>query len=309
MANSKKKTSIGGQALIEGIMMRGPVLTSMATRMPDGSIDVETWNTHKGSKTPWTRKTPFIRGIFNMVDSMVVGYHCLMKSAEKAGVEEEPTKFDKWLEKKLGHNMMKVLGGFAAVLGVALAAVLFIFIPTGLSSLLKPLIGTGVGLSLIEGLIKVIILVGYMWLCSRMKEIHRVFEYHGAEHKSIACYEAGLPLTVENIRPQRRFHPRCGTSFLFLVVFISIIVGSFISWDNPAIRMLLKLALIPVVVGISYELIKLAGRSDGILTRIISAPGMWLQRITTCEPDDSQIECAIAALEAVIPEDENADRW
>lgn len=309
MANSKKKTSIGGQALIEGIMMRGPFLTSMATRMPDGSIEVETWDTHKSGKTPWTRRAPFIRGIFNMVDSMVVGYSCLMKSAEKAGVEEEPTKFDKWLEKKLGHNMMKMLGGFAAVLGVALAAVLFIFIPTGLSSLLKPLIGTGVGLSLIEGLIKVIILVGYMWLCSRMKEIHRVFEYHGAEHKSVACYEAGLPLTVENIRPQRRFHPRCGTSFLFLVVFISIIVGSFISWDNPAIRMLLKLALIPVVVGISYELIKLAGRSDGILTRIISAPGMWLQRITTCEPDDSQIECAIAALNAVIPEDENADRW
>lgn len=309
MANEKKKTSIGGQALIEGIMMRGPFLTSMATRMPDGSIEVETWDTHKSGKTPWTRRAPFIRGIFNMVDSMVVGYSCLMKSAEKAGVEEEPTKFDKWLEKKLGHNMMKMLGGFAAVLGVALAAVLFIFIPTGLSSLLKPLIGTGVGLSLIEGLIKVIILVGYMWLCSRMKDMRRVFEYHGAEHKSVACYEAGLPLTVENIRPQRRFHPRCGTSFLFLVVFISIIVGSFISWDNPAIRMLLKLALIPVVVGISYELIKLAGRSDGILTRIISAPGMWLQRITTCEPDDSQIECAIAALEAVIPEDENADRW
>ena len=308
MAN-KKKTSIGGQALIEGIMMRGPVLTSMATRMPDGSIEVETWDTHKSGKTPWTRRAPFIRGIFNMVDSMMVGYSCLMKSAEKAGVEEEPTKFDKWLEEKLGDNMMKVLGGFAVVLGVALAAVLFIFIPTGLSSLLKPLIGAGIGLSLIEGLIKVIILVGYMWLCSRMKEIHRVFEYHGAEHKSIACYEAGLPLTVENIRPQRRFHPRCGTSFLFLVVFISLIVGSFISWDNPAIRMLLKLALIPVVVGTSYELIKLAGRSDGILTRIISAPGMWLQRITTCEPDDSQIECAIAALEAVIPEDENADRW
>lgn len=308
MAN-KKKTSIGGQALIEGIMMRGPVLTAMATRMPDGSIDVETWNTHKGSKTPWTRRAPFIRGIFNMVDSMVVGYHCLMKSAEKAGVEEEPSKFDKWLEKKLGHNMMKMLGGFAAVLGVALAAVLFIFIPTGLSSLLKPLIGTGVGLSLIEGLIKVIILVGYMWLCSRMKDMRRVFEYHGAEHKSVACYEAGLPLTVENVRPQRRLHPRCGTSFLFLVVFISIIIGSFISWDNPAIRMLLKLLLIPVVVGISYELIKLAGRSDGIFTRIISAPGMWLQHITTCEPDDRQIECAIAALTAVIPEDENADRW
>ena len=310
MAEIKKKTSIGGQALIEGIMMRGPELSSMATRMPDGSIDVETWDTYKGKKIHWTRKVPFLRGIFNMVDSMIVGYGCLMKSAEKAGVEdEEPSKFDKWLEQKLGDNLMKVLGGIAVVLGVVLAAVLFIFIPTGLSSLLKPLIGTGIGLSLIEGLIKVIILVGYMWLCSRMPEIHRVFEYHGAEHKSIACYEAGLPLTVENVRPQRRFHPRCGTSFLFLVVFISIIVGSFISWDNAVLRMVIKLLLIPVVVGISYELIKLAGRSDGLLTKIVSAPGLWLQRITTCEPDDGQIECAIAALTAVIPEDENADRW
>lgn len=291
-------------------MMRGPILSSMATRMPDGSIDVETWNTYKDKKIHWTRKAPFIRGIFNMVDSMVVGYGCLMKSAEKAGVEdEEPSKFDRWLEQKLGDNMMKVLGTVAVVLGVGLAAVLFVLIPTGLSSLFKPVIGTGIGLSLIEGLIKVIILVGYMWLCSRMAEIHRVFEYHGAEHKSIACYEAGLPLTVENVRPQRRFHPRCGTSFLFLVVFISIIVGSFISWDNALLRMLIKLLLIPVVVGISYELIKLAGRSDGLFTKIISAPGLWLQHITTCEPDDGQIECAIAALTAVIPEDENADRW
>ncbi len=310
MAENKKKTSIGGQALIEGIMMRGPILSSMATRMPDGSIDVETWNTYKDKKIHWTRKAPFIRGIFNMVDSMVVGYGCLMKSAEKAGVEdEEPSKFDRWLEQKLGDNMMKVLGTVAVVLGVGLAAVLFVLIPTGLSSLFKPVIGTGIGLSLIEGLIKVIILVGYMWLCSRMAEIHRVFEYHGAEHKSIACYEAGLPLTVENVRPQRRFHPRCGTSFLFLVVFISIIVGSFISWENALLRMLIKLLLIPVVVGISYELIKLAGRSDGLFTRIISAPGLWLQHITTSEPDDGQIECAIAALTAVIPEDENADRW
>lgn len=291
-------------------MMRGPILSSMATRMPDGSIDVETWNTYKDKKIHWTRKAPFIRGIFNMVDSMVVGYGCLMKSAEKAGVEdEEPSKFDRWLEQKLGDNMMKVLGTVAVVLGVGLAAVLFVLIPTGLSSLFKPVIGTGIGLSLIEGLIKVIILVGYMWLCSRMAEIHRVFEYHGAEHKSIACYEAGLPLTVDNVRPQRRFHPRCGTSFLFLVVFISIIVGSFISWENALLRMLIKLLLIPVVVGISYELIKLAGRSDGLFTRIISAPGLWLQHITTCEPDDGQIECAIAALTAVIPEDENADRW
>ena len=310
MSICKKKTSIGGQALIEGIMMRGPFVTSMATRMPDGSIDVETWPTNKGNKIHWTRKVPFLRGIFNMVDSLVVGYGCLMKSAEKAGVEEEePSKFDRWLEQKLGDNMMKVLGGFAVVLGVALAAVLFIFIPTGLSSLLRPVVGTGIVLSLIEGLIKVFILVGYMALCSRMKEIRRVFEYHGAEHKSIACYEAMEPLTVENIRPQCRFHPRCGTSFLFLVILISIIIGSFISWKNALLRAAIKLLLIPVVVGIAYELIKLAGRCDNILTRVISAPGLWLQRITTCEPDDGQIECAVAALKAVIPEDENADRW
>ena len=310
MSICKKKTSIGGQALIEGIMMRGPFVTSMATRMPDGSIDVETWPTNKGGKVHWTRKVPFLRGIFNMVDSLVVGYGCLMKSAEKAGVEEEePSKFDRWLEQKLGDNMMKVLGGFAVVLSVALAAVLFIFIPTGLSSLLRPVVGTGIVLSLIEGLIKVFILVGYMALCSRMKEIRRVFEYHGAEHKSIACYEAMEPLTVENIRPQCRFHPRCGTSFLFLVILISIIIGSFISWKNALLRAAIKLLLIPVVVGIAYELIKLAGRCDNILTRVISAPGLWLQRITTCEPDDGQIECAVAALKAVIPEDENADRW
>ena len=310
MSTCKKKTSIGGQALIEGIMMRGPFVTSMATRMPDGSIDVETWPTNKGGKVHWTRKVPFLRGIFNMVDSLVVGYGCLMKSAEKAGVEEEePSKFDRWLGQKLGDNMMKVLGGFAVVLGVALAAVLFIFIPTGLSSLLRPVVGTGIVLSLIEGLIKVFILVGYMALCSRMKEIRRVFEYHGAEHKSIACYEAMEPLTVENIRPQCRFHPRCGTSFLFLVILISIIIGSFISWKNALLRAAIKLLLIPVVVGIAYELIKLAGRCDNLLTRVISAPGLWLQRITTCEPDDGQIECAVAALKAVIPEDENADRW
>ena len=310
MSTCKKKTSIGGQALIEGIMMRGPFVTSMATRMPDGSIVREAWPSHNGHQAHWTRKVPFLRGIFNMVDSLVVGYGCLMKSAEKAGVEEEePSKFDRWLEQKLGDNMMKVLGGFAVVLGVALAAVLFIFIPTGLSSLLRPVVGTGIVLSLIEGLIKVFILVGYMALCSRMKEIRRVFEYHGAEHKSIACYEAMEPLTVENIRPQCRFHPRCGTSFLFLVILISIIIGSFISWKNALLRAAIKLLLIPVVVGIAYELIKLAGRCDNILTRVISAPGLWLQRITTCEPDDGQIECAVAALKAVIPEDENADRW
>ena len=326
MANEKKKTSIGGQALIEGIMMRGPFLTSMATRLPDGSIDVETWNTHKGGqKAHWTRRVPFLRGIFNMVDSMVVGYGCLMKSAEKAGVEEEPTKFDKWLEEKLGDNLMKVLGGVAVVLGVALAAVLFIFIPTGLSSLLKPLLGAGIGLSLFEGLIKVIILVGYMWLSSRMKEIHRVFEYHGAEHKSIACYEAGLPLTVENVRKMTRLHPRCGTSFLLVVMVISVLMFSIASslllsvfpglatlrgtFGYRFLMIVFKLALLPLVVSVTYEINRWAGRHDNGFTRVLTAPGMWLQRFTTNEPDDSIIEVGIAAVQAVLPKEEGADRW
>mgnify|MGYP002528752332 CR=1 FL=1 len=314
MANEKKKTSIGGQALIEGIMMRGPFLTSMATRLPDGSIDVETWNTHKGGqKAHWTRRVPFLRGIFNMVDSMVVGYGCLMKSAEKAGVEEEPTKFDKWLEEKLGDNLMKVLGGVAVVLGVALAAVLFIFIPTGLSSLLKPLLGAGIGLSLFEGLIKVIILVGYMWLCSRMKEIHRVFEYHGAEHKTIACYEAEEELTPENAAKHSRLHPRCGTSFLFVVVAISILLFALVSavfpTSNMLVRMLIRLALLPFVVSISYECNRFVGRHDNALTRALSAPGMWFQHFTTNEPDDSMLEVAIEALKLVIPDEAGADRW
>lgn len=309
MSQCRKKTSIGGQALIEGIMMRGPKLTAMASRLPDGSIDLETWPTQEG-KLHWTRKAPFIRGIFNMYDNLTVGYSCLMKSAEKAGLEEEePSKFDLWLEKKLGDNLMKVMGVVSLFLGVGLACLLFIAIPTGISSLLRGIIGTGIALSFVEGLIKVIILITYMALCSKMKEIHRVFEYHGAEHKSIACYEAGEELTVENVRPHRRFHPRCGTSFIFLVVLISILIGSFISWENPLLRMVIKLVMIPVVVGVAYELIKLSGRHDNVITRIISAPGLLLQRITTFEPDDGQIECAIAALKAVIPEDKNADLW
>ena len=308
MANEKKKTSIGGQALIEGIMMRGPFLTSMATRLPDGSIDVETWNTHKGGqKAHWTRRVPFLRGIFNMVDSMVVGYGCLMKSAEKAGVEEEPTKFDKWLEEKLGDNLMKVLGGVAVVLGVALAAVLFIFIPTGLSSLLKPLLGAGIGLSLFEGLIKVIILVGYMWLCSRMKEIHRVFEYHGAEHKTIACYEADDPLTPENAMKHSRLHPRCGTNYLFLVMAVSIVFFAVVGWNESFwLRLLSRIVFLPLVAGISYEVLKLAAKYENIFTKIIRAPGMALQYITTKEPTADMLEVAIASFNLAMSEPKDA---
>ena len=335
--NTGKKTTVGGQALIEGVMMKGVSKGAMAVRMKDGSIDVDEWDI-KPKK--WYNKCPVIRGSINFVQQLGEGYKCLMKSAEKSGMlddeeDEEPSKFEKWLDEKFGDKLTGAIMAVAMVIGIALAVFLFLLVPSylftwienllptqPLSELESVLPGLPAGSTLLvksvdismwrttfEGIIKIVIFVAYMWVTSKTKDMHRMYRYHGAEHKTIACYEAGDALTVENVRKYTRFHPRCGTSFLFLVVFISIIVGSFISWDNPAIRMLLKLALIPVVVGISYELIKLAGRSDGILTRIISAPGMWLQRITTCEPDDSQIECAIAALEAVIPEDENADRW
>ena len=306
----KFKTMIGGQALIEGIMMRGPEKDAIVIRGKDG-LTVEVSPRKLNPPGSW-KNWPFIRGIFNFFDAQIVGVKALLRSADLAPdeMQEEPSKFDKWLEKKLGsESFQKAIVGIAVAMGLLLSIGLFFLLPMVIGGLFDRWVKSNLGICLIEGVIRMLIFLLYMILISRMKEMRRLFSYHGAEHKTIRCYEAKLPLTVENVRPQRRFHPRCGTSFLFLVVFISIIVGSFISWDNPAIRMLLKLALIPVVVGISYELIKLAGRSDGILTRIISAPGMWLQRITTCEPDDSQIECAIAALEAVIPEDENADRW
>ena len=306
----KFKTMIGGQALIEGIMMRGPEKDAIVIRGKDG-LTVEVSPRKLNPPGSW-KNWPFIRGIFNFFDAQIVGVKALLRSADLAPdeMQEEPSKFDKWLEKKLGSEaFQKAIVGIAVAMGLLLSIGLFFLLPMVIGGFFDKIITSTLLLNLVEGVIRMVIFMAYMILVSRMPDMKRVFSYHGAEHKTIRCYEARLPLTVENVRPQRRLHPRCGTSFLFLVVFISIIIGSFISWDNPAIRMLLKLALIPVVVGISYELIKLAGRSDGILTRIISAPGMWLQRITTCEPDDSQIECAIAALEAVIPEDENADRW
>ncbi len=309
MSSECKKTSIGGQALIEGIMMRGPELSSMAVRLPNGEIDLETWPTEKSNHKPWYKKTPFVRGIFNMVDTLTVGYRCLMKSADKSGEAEEPDRFELWLQKKFGDAATKVIGAFATLFAMVFAILLFVVLPTAVTTPLRPLIKNTILLSLIEGLIKVIILVGYMFLCSRMKDIHRVFCYHGAEHKTIACYEAMEELTPENAMKQRRFHPRCGTSFLFLVVLVSILVGSFISWESVLVRMLLKLLLIPVVVGVSYELIKLAGRCDNFFTRVISAPGLWLQRITTQEPDEGMLEVAITAMKAVIPEDPNADLW
>ena len=304
------KTTIGGQALIEGVMMRGPEMNAMAVRLPDGNIDVETWE-RSGAKKKWYRKTPFVRGIFNMVDSLMVGYKCLMASAEKAGMEEEePGKMEQWLSQKLGASINTVVSALAVVMGGGLAVGLFMILPTTLVGLLG-----GEGLtspflrSLLEGVVKIAIFVAYLFLVSRMKDIRRVFEYHGAEHKTIACYEAGEELTVENVRGKARFHPRCGTSFLLIVMVISILTFSAISLKGIIIRVLLKLALLPLVVGISYELIQYAGRHDNPVTRAVSAPGLWLQHLTTNEPDDSQIEVAIASMLPVLPAVKGEDAW
>lgn len=296
------KTSIGGSALIEGVMMKGPARTAMAVRLPNGSIDVETWE-NKTTK-PWYKKCPIIRGVFNFIDSMISSYQSLMKSAEKAGIEEEePSAFEKKLDKLFGGKLMSVLTVLATVLGLGLALVLFFFLPALLSSLLSQWIPV-VGMTVIEGVVKILIFILYLAAVSRMKDIHRVFSYHGAEHKTIACYEAGEELTVENVKTKTRFHPRCGTSFMFIVLIISIVVSSMVTWNSLWIRVALKILLLPLVMGLSYEVIRYAGRHTNLLTRIVSAPGIWMQRLTTAEPDDSMIEVAIESVIPVLPEEE-----
>ena len=300
-----KKTSIGGQALIEGIMMRGPKMSAMAVRNPQGEIVLEKWQNQPENKKPTLidklRKIPFVRGVFNFVFSMMDGYKSLMKSAEIAGFEDED-------EKEKSKGLMAVVGVAAMVLGVLLSVGLFIYLPTliyDLISMLIPFLAGKVFLkSLFEGILKIVILVGYMALVSRMNDIKRTFQYHGAEHKTIFCYEAGLELTVENVKKMGRFHPRCGTSFLIVMVIIGIFIGMLIPADIPSIlRALIKLLLLPVTMGIGYEFIKLAGKHENAVTRILSAPGLWMQRITVLEPEDSMIECAIAAVNEVIPDD------
>lgn len=360
---SNKKTSIGGQALMEGIMMRGPEVTAMAVRRADGRIVMEDFPTE--TKVPKFCKLPLIRGIYGMVTSFTVGYKCLMRSAdlyaddliaeeeakeaaknaaeeapvaaeaeaapaketapaeeaapakETAPIEEAaPAKEAKAEPKKEeGGVFGTVATVITVVLSVALMLGLFFWLPTflydiSIAKLATGLTGFGARLlrSVCEATVRVLLLLGYMILVSQMKEIKRTFMYHGAEHKTIFCYEQGLPLTVENIRPMRRFHPRCGTSFLILMVLVGILLGMFIPFTGW-LRVVCKIAVIPLTVGIGYELIKLAGRHDNLFTRIISAPGVWFQHITTKEPDDQMIECAIAAMEKVIPEDREKDNW
>ena len=331
---SEKKTSIGGQAVMEGVMMRGPREIATAVRKSDGEIIIDEQPLGSVRKSRFV-KLPIVRGCVGFFDSLIIGVKSLMFSAQFYDVDEdgneieqEPSKFEKWLDEKLGsEKAFNIAIYISVIISLAFSIGLFILLPTFLAGFLKPFVSNNAVLTLFEGVVRIGIFLIYLALVSKMKDIKRVFEYHGGEHKSIFCYEKGLELTVENVRKQARFHPRCGTSFLLIVMVISILVFSVVPWDEQTfaaipyiggaltampwviMRMILRLLLLPIVAGLSYEIIKFAGRHDNAFTRAISAPGMWLQHITTREPDDSQIEVAIAALKAVIPEDENEDRW
>ncbi len=326
MQKEKFKTMIGGQALIEGIMMRGPKKDAIVVRQ-NGQLNIEVKERKlPKEKSPWN--WPLLRGVRGFFDSQVTGVKALMHSADLSPEEtqEEPSKLDKWLEEKLGNEkFQQVVIGIAVFLGLAMSIGLFFLLPMVIGSFFDNWIHSTLLLNLLEGVIRIIIFVAYIILCSRMGEMKRVFAYHGAEHKTIRCYEAGLPLTVENVRVQTRLHPRCGTSFLLVVMILSILVFSVASSALLAlipgleamrgsflyrlIMIAFKLLLLPVVVAFSYEINRWVGRHDNWLTKIVTAPGMWFQNFTTNEPDDSMIEVGIAAVQAVLPEKEGEDAW
>ncbi len=299
-----KKTSIGGQAVIEGVMMKGPEDIAIAVRKPDGEIALSKEKLKSSRKS--ISKIPIVRGVFAFVDALVIGVKALSFSAEFFEEEEEnkdkkPSKWDDFLEK----NMVPI----AVFMSILFSAGLFILLPTLVVNFIGSISKSPLIMNLMEGLVRIAIFIGYIAAISGMKDIKRVFEYHGAEHKTIFCYEHGEELTVDNVRKYKRLHPRCGTSFLFIVMIVSILLFSFFRWPNLLVRLITRIALLPLVAGISYEIIKWAGRSDSKLVCAVSAPGMWLQKITTREPDDSQIEVAIEALKNVLVEDEEADMW
>lgn len=327
MSDNTKKTTIGGQALIEGVMMKGVSTGAMAVRKTDGSVYTETWEI---PEKKWYNKTPFVRGCFNFINTLKEGMKCMNKSIDVSGMGDddgEETKFDRWLVKTFGEKgaegIVNTLAGLLVVVMVAAMFGIFLFLPSFLFSLIEQAVESDISgwKAVFEGVMKLLLFVGYMALVAQMKHMKRTYEYHGAEHKTIACYESGKELTVENVKPMTRFHPRCGTSFIIITLLVSIIVytvvpinpGEWWGIENLALaallRVIIKLPLLVVIVGISYELIKLAGRYTNIFTKIISAPGLWMQRITTREPDDSQIEIAIAALIPCLPKDGENDNW
>ncbi len=309
----KFRTSIGGQALMEGILMRGPEKQSIVVRKPDGTLEDKVEPVSSIRKKYPILGWPLIRGTVVFVESMVKGVKAITYSANFLPEEEqgEPDKLDLWLKKHFPDDKAdKLITGVAVALGIALAVGLFFLLPTILTGLTTGFIESRLLRNLIEGIVRILIFLAYIVLTAKVKEIKRLWMYHGAEHKTIFCYEKGLPLTVENCRVQPRLHPRCGTSFLFLVMIVSILVFAVVSWSNVWIRMILRIVLLPVVMGISYELIKYAGGHDNILTTILSAPGKALQLVTTAEPDDDMLEVAIEAMKLVIPENAGTtDKW
>ena len=325
-SNEKFKTMIGGQALIEGILMRGPDKDAVVCRQNGELVTEVSPRKLPPEKSP--KRWPLIRGVVNFFDSQAVGIKALMRSADLSPeeTEEEPSKVDQCLEKKLGdEKFQKFLLGSAVVLGTGLSILLFFLLPMIIGGFFDRWVKSNVAICLIEGLVRMAIFLAYMIAVSRMKEMKRLFSYHGAEHKTIRCYEAGLPLTVENVRAQTRLHPRCGTSFLLVVMILSILIFSVASSVLLAlvpgleamrgtflyrlIMILFKLLLLPLVVSVAYECNRWVGRHDNALSRVLTAPGMWFQYFTTNEPDDSMIEVGIAAVKAVLPEQEGADRW
>lgn len=313
--NDKKpgefRTSIGGQALIEGIMMLGPDKRAIVCRTEDGFVEkVTPVKPVKDRFFLW--RLPFFRGIAGFFSAMVNGVKAISFSADQLpeDMQEQPGKLDLWIERHFSdETAQKIIIGIAVVLGIALSLVLFLLLPTVIVGFIPGLKEGFYWRTLVEGVVKIVIFFVYLLLCSRLKDMKRLFAYHGAEHKTIFCYEKGLPLTVENVRPQGRLHPRCGTSFIFVVLIISIFTGSFIHVSDTIARTGLKLLILPVIVGVSYEINRWVGRHDNILSSVLSWPGKQMQRITTNEPDDGMIECAIRALELVIPEEAGSDKW
>ncbi len=310
MEKKEHITSIGGSAVMEGVMMRGPKEIATAVRKPDGEIEIDKRAVSSLVTKYHVNKIPVIRGVFAFFDSMISSIRALMWSAEFVDLEDDSeSKFDKWLTRKFGDKVKDIVIYFSLFISVIFSVSLFFVLPHFITTLLDGFIKNNLILTLIEGVVRISIFLGYVLLASRMEDIKRVFQYHGAEHKTIFCYEAGLDLTVENARSMSRLHPRCGTSFLVYVMIISIILFSFVSWGNMWIRLGLKLLLLPVVAGISYEIIRWAGKSKNKVVCVISRPGMWLQKITTREPDDSQLEVAIVSMKAVLTENKEDDKW
>jgi uncharacterized protein YqhQ len=297
---------VGGQAVLEGVMMKSGDRTALAVRDEAGNIRTSVESHTSVRKKYKFLNIPLLRGIVNFVETMILSYYTLMKSADMLGIDDaaEDSKFEAWLRSKWGDKFMAVLMGIATVLGMVVGFGLFLYLPAFVTKWLDSLLG-GIGWfrNVIEGVMKIAIFVGYIALCSLMKEMRRTFEYHGAEHKSIACYESGEELTPANAAKCSRFHPRCGTSFLFVILILSILVNSLISWENLALRVVLKLLLLPVIVGLGFEFIMYAGKHTNFFTRLLSAPGLWMQRITTREPDESQLEIAITALKLAMPDE------